>query len=112
MPGHVLCRPIHASVNLLKGIGKVYLHSVVDTYGSLAFGFLHTSKQPEAAVAVLHNDVRHGFAVFVLPFYQERQIPLCTERAHQGYRNGGNRPLDTVNAFLALPDWRTGASAV
>jgi hypothetical protein len=27
---------------------------VVDTYGSYAFGFLHVSKQPEAAVAVLH----------------------------------------------------------
>ena len=52
----------------LKGVGKVYLHAVVDTYGSYAFGFLHTSKQPEAAVAVLHNDV--------LPFYQERNLTV------------------------------------
>lgn len=37
---------------------------VVDTYGSTAFGFLHTSKQPKAAVAVLRHDV--------LPFYRER----------------------------------------
>ena len=50
-------------VGQLKGVGKVYLHTVVDTYGSYAFGFLHTSKQPEAAVAVLHNHV--------LPFYQD-----------------------------------------
>ncbi len=50
-------------VGHFKGIGKVYLHAVVDTYGSYGFGFLHTSKQPEAAVAVLHNDV--------LPFYAE-----------------------------------------
>ena len=41
----------------LKGIGRVYLHAVVDTLGSYAFGFLHVSKQPEAAVAVLHNEV-------------------------------------------------------
>jgi len=34
---------------------------VIDTYGSFAFGFVHTTKQPEAAVAVVHNDV--------LPFY-------------------------------------------
>ncbi len=27
------------------------------------------------------------------------------ERPHQGYRNMGRRPLDTVNEFLALPDW-------
>jgi len=49
-------------VGQLKGAGKVYLRTVVDTYGSYAFGFLHTSKQPGAAVAGLHNDV--------LPFYQ------------------------------------------
>jgi transposase InsO family protein len=46
----------------------VYLHAVVDTYGSYAFGFLHTSKQPEAAVAVVHNDV--------LPFYQEKGLKV------------------------------------
>ena len=38
-------------VGSLKGVGKVYLHAVVDTFGSYAFGFLHVSKQPEAAVA-------------------------------------------------------------
>lgn len=40
-------------VGTLKGVGKVYLHAVVDTYGSDAFGFLHVSKQPKAAVVVL-----------------------------------------------------------
>ena len=55
-------------VGNLKGIGKVYLHAVVDTYGSYAFGFLHVSKQPEAAVAVLHNDV--------LPFYRNLDLPV------------------------------------
>ena len=49
-------------------MGKVYLHAVVDTYGSYAFGFLHVSKQPEAAVAVLYNDV--------LPFYRERNLAV------------------------------------
>ncbi|WP_239995107.1 DDE-type integrase/transposase/recombinase, partial [Rhodosalinus sediminis] len=55
-------------VGSLKGVGKVYLHAVVDTYGSYAFGFLHVSKQPEAAVAVLHNDV--------LPFYRTLDLPV------------------------------------
>lgn len=53
-------------VGSLKGVGKVYLHAVVDTFGSYAFGFLHVSKQPEAAVAVLHNDV--------LPFYRNLNL--------------------------------------
>ena len=55
-------------VGSLKGIGRVYLHAVVDTFGSYAFGFLHVSKQPEAAVAVLHNDV--------LPFYRNLDLPV------------------------------------
>jgi transposase InsO family protein len=163
-------------VGQFKGIGKLYLHAVVDTYGSYAFGFLHSSKQPEAAVAVLHNDV--------LPFYAERNLmvqailtdngrefcgttnhayelylalndiehrrtqvrspqtngfverfhrtvlneffvtTLCTtfydtvealqadldrwlvyyntQRPHQGYRNMGRRPIDTINLFVSV----------
>jgi transposase InsO family protein len=55
-------------VGYLKGVGKVYLHAVVDTYSSFAFGFLHVSKQPEAAVAVLHNEA--------LPFYAQRSLKV------------------------------------
>ncbi len=172
-PGELLCQDTFF-VGHLKGVGKVYLHAVVDTYSSHAFGFLHTSKRPEAAVAVLHNDV--------LPFYRERGISIgavltdngrefCgkethpyelylelndiehrrtrvrhpqtngfverfnrtvldeffrvafrtkfyesveslqkdldawlvhynTERPHQGYRNMGRRPIDTINQYL------------
>ncbi len=68
-PGELLSQDTFY-VGRLKGVGRVYLHTVVDTFGSYAFGFLHTSKQPEAAVAVVHNDV--------LPFYQERAIAVTT----------------------------------
>jgi Integrase core domain/Helix-turn-helix domain len=66
-PGELLSQDT-CYVGQLKGVGKVYLHTVVDTFGSFAFGFLHTSKQPEAAVAVLHNDA--------LPFYAEQGLPV------------------------------------
>jgi transposase InsO family protein len=66
-PGELLCQDTF-TVGRLKGIGRLYLHTVVDTYGSYAFGFLHTSKRPEAAVAVLHNDV--------LPFYQAHDLSV------------------------------------
>ncbi len=160
-PGELLAQDTFL-VGSFKGVGKVSLHTVVDTYGSYAFGFLHTGRLPECAVAVLHNDV--------LPFYQERSLAvsvvltnngreLCgtethpyepylaltdlkhkrtkvrhpqtngfaialretfyesvealqadfdrglvfynTECPHQGYRNLGKRPIDTVNAYLA-----------
>jgi hypothetical protein len=50
-------------VGHLKGVGKVYLHAVVDTYSSFAFGFLHVSKQLEAAVAVLRTTRRCRFTL-------------------------------------------------
>jgi hypothetical protein len=40
----------------------------VDTYCSFAFGLLHVSKQPEAVVAVLHNEA--------LPFYSQRGLKV------------------------------------
>jgi transposase InsO family protein len=44
-PGELLCQDTFF-VGHFKGVGKVYRHTVVDTYGSLAFGFLHTSTVP------------------------------------------------------------------
>ena len=55
-------------VGRLKGVGKVYLHAVVDTYSSYALGFLHFNKGAEGAVAVLDNDV--------LPFYEKHSIKV------------------------------------
>lgn len=66
-PGELLAQDTFV-VGAFKGRGKVSLHSIVDTCGSYAFGFLHTSKVPEAAVAALHNDAP--------PFYHERGIPV------------------------------------
>lgn len=57
-------------VGTLSGIGRIYLHCVVDTYGSNGFGILHTSKQPEAAVSDLYKDV--------IPAYKEWGFPLET----------------------------------
>lgn len=66
-PGELLSQDTFY-VGRLKGVGRVYLQAVVDTYGSYAFGFLHTGKLPECAAAVLHNDV--------LPFYQDHDLPV------------------------------------
>jgi transposase InsO family protein len=82
-------------VGHFKGIGKVYLHAVVDTYGSYGFGFLHTSKQPEAAVAVLHNEV--------LPFYAEHTLTVQAVLTDNGREFCGteNHPYEL---YLALND--------
>src|SRR5918994_415790 len=82
-------------VGTLKGIGRVYLHAVVDTFGSYAFGFLHVSKQPEAAVAVLHNDV--------LPFYAKLDLPVQAILTDNGREFCGTE-RHPYELYLALND--------
>jgi transposase InsO family protein len=82
-------------VGTLKGIGRVYLHAVVDTFGSYAFGFLHVSKQPEAAVAVLHNDV--------VPFYARLDLPIGALLTDNGREFCGTE-RHPYELYLALND--------
>ena len=82
-------------VGTLKGIGRVYLHAVVDTHGSYAFGFLHVSKQPEAAVAVLHNEV--------LPFYAALDLPVGAVLTDNGREFCGTE-RHPYELYLALND--------
>lgn len=83
-------------VGTLKGVGKVWLHAVVDTFSSYAFGFLFASKQPEAAVAVLHNDV--------LPFYQHLGITINAILTDNGLEFCGteHHPYEVYCAFTEI----------
>jgi transposase InsO family protein len=93
-PGELLAQDTFY-VGRLKGVGKVYLHVIVDTYGSYAFGFLHTTKQPEAAVAVLHNDA--------LPFYAARDIPVAAVLTDNGREFCGT-DMHPFELYLQLND--------
>jgi transposase InsO family protein len=93
-PGELLAQDTFF-VGTLKGVGRVYLQAVVDTYGSYAFGFLHTGKLPECAVAVLHNDV--------LPFYQERNIKVNAILTDNGREYCG-KDTHPYELYLALND--------
>jgi hypothetical protein len=93
-PGELLCQDTFF-VGTFKGVGKVYLHTIVDAYGSYAFGFLHTSKVPEAAVAALHNDA--------LPFYQERAIAVEKVLTDNGREFCGTE-RHPYELYLALND--------
>lgn len=93
-PGELLAQDTFF-VGHFKGVGKVYLHTVVDTYGSYAFGFLHTSKVPEAAVAVLHNDA--------LPFYAERGLAVEKVLTDNGREFCGTE-AHPFELYLALTD--------
>ncbi len=90
-------------VGTLKGVGRAYLHAVVDTFGSYAFGFLHVSEQPEAAVAALHNDV--------LPFYAELDLPVGAVLTDHGREFCGTE-RHPYELYLALNDIEHGRTRV
>jgi transposase InsO family protein len=91
-PGELLCQdPFYGGH--LKGIGKVCLDAVVHTYGSYAFGFLHTGKLPEAAAALLHNDV--------LPFYENRRLSVEAILTDHGKEDCGTE-AHAYELYLAL----------
>jgi hypothetical protein len=74
-PGQLLAQDT-IMVGSLSGIGKVYLQSAIDTYNSFAFGFIHPSRLPDCAVALLHNEV--------LPFYNDHHLRIETINTHRG----------------------------
>jgi transposase InsO family protein len=74
---------------------KITLHAAVDTYGSYAFGLLHSSKQPEASALLLHNDV--------LPFYARHKLTIDAILSDNGREFCGT-PAHPYELFLALND--------
>ncbi len=93
-PGELLCQDTFY-VGHLKGVGKVYLQAVVDTYCSYGFGYLHTGKLPEHAATILHNDV--------LPQYREWGIPVSTILTDNGREYCG-KEHHTYELYLSLND--------
>lgn len=93
-PGELLAQDTFF-VGTLKGVGRVYLHAIVDTFSSYAFGFLHTSKQPEAAVAAMHNEA--------LPFYHQHDIPVGAVLTDNG-REFCGKDTHPYELYLALND--------
>lgn len=93
-PGELLAQDTFF-VGSLKGVGKVYLQVVVDTFGSFAFGYLHTTKQPEHAALVLHNEV--------LPFYEQEGVPVGAVLTDNGREFCGTE-AHPYELYLSLND--------
>lgn len=90
-PGELLCQDTSTLGNW--GGQRLVLHAVVDTFSSYAFCLIWPSKQPEAAAGLLYNDV--------LPFYEERQLPIGAILTDNGTEFCGT-PEHPFELYLAL----------
>jgi hypothetical protein len=66
-PGFLLGQDTYF-VGTIKGVGRIYQQTVVDTNCSYAFAKLYLSKVPMTAVDILNDRV--------LPFYEEHGVEL------------------------------------
>jgi len=81
-------------VGALKGVGRVYLQSVIDCYSRYAWGRLYTSKLPLTAVHVLNNDV--------LPFFEQHNLAIQTILSDNGREFCGRPDKHPYELFLQL----------
>jgi len=94
-PGYLLSQDTFM-VGTIKGVGRIYLQAVVDTYSSYAFGKLYTSKHQVTAVDVLHDRV--------LPFYEEQGLKVEHILTDNGREYCGRAMVHQYEIFLELND--------
>lgn len=83
-------------VGTLKGVGKVYLQTVLDCHSRHAWARLYTSKLPVTAVHVLHTDV--------LPFFDAHGIRIQTILSDNGREFCGRPDRHPYELFLQLEE--------
>lgn len=81
-------------VGTLKGVGKVYLQSVLDCHSRFAWGRLYTNKLPVTAVHVLNEDV--------LSFFEEHDARITTILSDNGREFCGRLDQHPYELFLQL----------
>lgn len=81
-------------VGSLKGVGRIYLQTVIDCHSRYVWGRLYTNKMPVTAVHVLNEDV--------LPFFEEHNAVITTILSDNGREFCGRPDQHPYELFLQL----------
>jgi len=82
-------------VGTLKGVGRIYQQTVIDTYAKVAFAKLYDRKTPITAAEILNDRV--------VPFYDEYGIRLCRVLTDRGTEFCGSESHE-YELYLAVED--------
>jgi len=83
-------------VGTMKGVGRIYQQTFVDTYSRVAFCKLYTMKTPITAADLLNDRV--------LPFLEEHDVPLLRILTDRGTEYCGNVERHEYQLYLVLND--------
>ena len=83
-------------VGNLKGVGRIYQQTFIDTYAKVGFAKLYDRKTPITAADLLNDRV--------LPFYDAHDIPLLRLLTDRGTAYCGNPERHAYELYLAVED--------
>ena len=83
-------------VGNLKGVGRIYQQTYVDTYCKVAHCKLYTTKTPITAADLLNDKV--------LPFYESQQLPVLRILTDRGTEYCGKVEHHDYQLYLAIND--------
>jgi transposase InsO family protein len=83
-------------VGTLKGVGRIYQQTFIDTYSKVADAKLYDRKTPLTAADLLNDRV--------IPFFDEHDIPLLRVLTDRGTEYCGNPEHHEYELYLAVED--------
>ncbi|HAH86242.1 MAG TPA: IS481 family transposase [Armatimonadetes bacterium] len=83
-------------VGTIKGVGRIYQQTFIDTYAKVAFVKLYDRKNALVAADLLNDRV--------LPFFEEHGIPLLRILTDRGTEYCGSREHHEYQLYLAIED--------
>lgn len=83
-------------VGTIKGVGRVYQQTVVDTYSKVAFAKLYQMKTSICAADILNDKV--------IPFFEEKNIPILRILTDRGTEFCGRPEEHEYQLYLAIKD--------
>jgi transposase InsO family protein len=81
-------------VGTIKGVGRIYQQTFIDTYSRIAFAKLYTSKHAITSADVLNDKV--------LPFFDQHEIPLLRVLTDRGTEFNGRPENHEYELYLQI----------
>jgi transposase InsO family protein len=94
-PGYLVSQDTYF-VGTIKGVGRVYQQTGIDTYSRVAFAKLYTDKTAVTAADLLNDKI--------IPFFDEHKIKLLRMLTDRGTEYCGNIETHAYQLYLAVED--------
>lgn len=94
-PGYLVSQDTYYVGNI-KGVGRIYQQTVIDTYSRVAFAKLYDRKNALVAADVLNDRV--------IPFFEQNDIPLLRMLTDRGTEYCGKVEHHEYQLYLTLED--------